>query len=127
MKKLTGIFVLVLALFSMFYYSNTALANKAVIPVSPAKQTIDVSLGIGASFTISGLDGASSVSILVKPVSSGSYQTVTGLGNLTSANTYTRTALQMQTQFGNGSFYWKVVDDFNPSHESAVKELEIQD
>lgn len=127
MKKSIGAFALILALFSVFYLSNTALAGKATIPVSPNKQTIDVSLGTGGSFTISGLDGATNVSVQVKPVGSGSYQPVTTLGSIIATGTYSRSASDMQTQFGNGSFYWKVVDNFNPTHESDVKELEIQD
>jgi hypothetical protein len=88
---------------------------------------VDVSLGTGANFIVSDLDGATSLSIQVKPVGSGSYQTVTSLGNITTTGTYQRTASEMQSQFGNGSFTWRALDNFNSSHVSAEKELVIQD
>jgi hypothetical protein len=127
MKKVTGILAIILAVFSMLYLSNTAFADKAAISVGPNKMTVDVSLGTGAGFIVSDLDNALSLRIEVKPVGSGSYQTVTGLSNISATGTYTRTALEMQSQFGNGSFTWKAVDNGSSSHESAEKELEIQD
>ena len=127
MKKATGILAIVLVVFSMLYLSNTALASKAAISVSPKTQVTDVSLGTLANFTVSDLDGATSVSIQVKPVGSGSYQTITGLSNIVATGNYTKTALEMQGQFGNGSFTWRALDNFNSSHVSAEKELVIQD
>jgi len=125
MKKITGAIALILAVFSLFYFSNTAMASKAAIEAGPSSQTVDLSSKIDASFNITNLDGASSVRVDLR-MGSGPFVIVTGLSDITSTDNYSRTAQQMVDQFGYGEGQWKVVDNGQFNHESSLKDLTIQ-
>ena len=128
MKKLkvTVTLALIFVVFTLLYFPNTALAEKAGFCMCPSFQTVDVSSGGTAFFFICDLDGSSSVRIEVQV--SGSYVTVSGLSSITTTGVYTRTALQMQNQFGNlTNANWRVTDNGGFNHSSSTSLITIQD
>lgn len=111
MKKLTSITALAAVIFALFYFTNTANAEKAAWGFTVSGQV---------SFNITDMDGATSVKVEVRNQATlDPYQTVTSLGNITTTGNYTRTAQQMYDQFGSyGSFYARLMDNNNSSHYS---------
>ena len=59
MKKSIGAIALVLAVFSMLYFSGTALADKASLDISPSTQTVDVSDATVANFVVDQMNSGS--------------------------------------------------------------------
>lgn len=116
MKKLTFAAVLIAALATL-YFTNSANAEKA---------SFGFSIPCQYCFSFTSMDGATSVSIEARSQASlNPYVVIGPYNNVTSAGNYTRTASEMQTQFGNGSFYARIRDNNNSSHVSQDEPFSI--
>jgi hypothetical protein len=109
MKKIIGVSVITLAIYSLFLSS---------VSVSAQKADFGFSMPSNYAFNINSMDGATSVSIQVAVYGQSSYQTITGYGGITYAGTYNKTSLEMENQFGTGDFQCRVQDNFNVNHFS---------
>lgn len=117
MKKTFFAAVLITAI-SLVYFTNTANAKKA---------SFGFSISSPYTFNFTSMDGASSVCI--EAATSGGmgtpYIVVTGFSSLTSPGSYSRTAEEMQSQFGSGNFQARIRDNNNSSHVSQIEYFSI--
>lgn len=129
MKKAIGALALVLVVFSTLFLSTDAFAGKAAkVAAGPQTQTVDVSSGVHASFNITNLNGATQVKIQLQRNIFEPYADVTGLTNITATGSYSRTAEEMQSQFGNFSGgLWKVVVLQGSGEDSDPMSITVQD
>ncbi|MCI0448388.1 MAG: hypothetical protein L0Y79_01215 [Chlorobi bacterium] len=111
MKKIAGAIGLVLAVFSLFFFSDTVIADKA---------DYGFSIPCQYCFSFTSMDGAGSVRIEVKPISGSTYETINGLDDITSPGNYHRTTQEMYNQFGccPGEYVARVNDNGQFNHFS---------
>ncbi len=127
MKKITSTLAVVLAVFSLFYFSDTALAGKAALATAPNSQAVSVSASDMANFQLVDIDGATSVRFDARIAgSSSAYTTLPGLSAVTSTGTYPISASTLQGIFGYNQIEWLVVDNNNSSHFSPLAKVTVK-
>jgi len=103
---------------SMPLRKNFVLPDKAEFIIGPLNQYITISLGGNVIFNLFDLDNSPSVRIEAKVLGIGTYHTISGFENITSADTYIRRSIEIYNELGFGIFQWRVADNSSINHVS---------